>query len=196
MGGPEGIKSSRSRRSLPKRHARQIYNQLGPSYEKLYGPEQSEKHNLVLKLLSLDSSQTAIDIGCGNGLLAHRLARKIRFVVGIDISSRMIQRAKSVNRREGGVEVLLGDAEHLPFRPESFQVALAITVVLDATTARWTINEMKSVLSKDEGIAILTSVVKASGFSRSSLVIEQGFRGWRLRKMRLGGDMGFLVERS
>ena len=190
----QGIKPSRDLGRIDKRQTRSIYDELHSSYEKLYGEEQKEKHNLVLEEIRIKRSHTVLDVGCGNGTLAHRLSRKSRLVVAIDLSSNMTRVAKRLCRQDSRCEVILGDAEHLPFRKNSFHILLAITVILDPPSARRTIHEVRRILS-GKGIAVLTLIAKASQVSRTQFLIRQGFHGWKLRKIRVGSDLGFFAER-
>jgi len=58
------------------------------------------------------------DLGCGSGALLPSLARRARTVIGVDASERMLLEAR--RRLDGeaatGVELRLGELEHLPMR--------------------------------------------------------------------------------
>jgi ubiquinone/menaquinone biosynthesis C-methylase UbiE len=58
------------------------------------------------------------DLGCGTGVLLPFLARKAGTVIGVDASERMLLEARRRLRREAatGVELRLGELEHLPMR--------------------------------------------------------------------------------
>lgn len=47
-----------------------------------------------LRRHAADSASTVLDLGCGTGLMAQQLARSGRFVDGVDLSSRMLARAR------------------------------------------------------------------------------------------------------
>lgn len=49
---------------------------------------------LFLSLLGLNGSQSVLEIGCGTGRLALKIAPKVRSFVGIDISEKTVDRAK------------------------------------------------------------------------------------------------------
>ncbi len=89
--------------------------------------------------------------------------------------------------------VVLGDAEYLPFRPDFFQLLFAITVVLDPLSVPCTMAEVKRMLSND-GMAVVTSIARAEGFSHTESLIEGSFCDWRIRKMDVKGDLGFLIQ--
>ncbi len=114
-------------------------------------------------------------------------------VVGIDLSIRMVRAAKMMHQRSSKCAIVLGDAEHLPFRPHSFHALFAITVVLDPMSVPCTMAEVRRVLSYDSK-AVFTSIAKAEGFYLTESLIEGSFRDWRMRKMSVKGDLGFFIQ--
>ena len=65
-----------------------------------------------------------LDLGCGTGALAARLLDAIPgcSLTGVDLSPRMVEVARA--RLTGRAEVLLGDAERLPFHDDAFDVVV------------------------------------------------------------------------
>ena len=58
-----------------------------------------------------------LDVGCGTGIVARRLAGDGRRVVGLDATAAMLEVARAAARREGlAIEWREGAAERLPFR--------------------------------------------------------------------------------
>ena len=88
-------------------HARQLYSRV--------------VHEVTLAALEKPTSKI-LDLGCGTGALAERLLHELPScsLTGIDLSPRMVEVARK--RLEGQAEVLLGDAEHLPFYDGSFDI--------------------------------------------------------------------------
>lgn len=74
----------------------------------------------LASLLSLRGDERALDVGTGTGALAYALAPRVREVVALDSDAEMVERARV--GAPGNVEVVLGDAEHLPFDPLEFDV--------------------------------------------------------------------------
>ena len=72
-------------------------------------------------------AKLALDAGCGTGGLSLRLADKIDYVVGIDISSSMITLAKSyrANERKDNIDFLVADLEELPFKEMTFDLVMS-----------------------------------------------------------------------
>jgi SAM-dependent methyltransferase len=71
------------------------------------------KHRLMgyhqFFLDNISSSDTILDIGCGNGALAYDLAGKAKFVTGIDIVERNIIKARE-KYNQVNIKYLVGDA--------------------------------------------------------------------------------------
>lgn len=65
-----------------------------------------------------------LDLGCGTGALAERLLDAIPgcSLTGVDLSPRMVEVARV--RLAGRADVLLGDAERLPFHDAAFDVVV------------------------------------------------------------------------
>jgi len=78
-------------------------------------------YNATLTLLD-HRHQKVLDVGCGTGLMSAKLAATGRQVVGVDISSAMIKRAR--RRNHSRLEFTLGDAEGLPFPDSCFDAVV------------------------------------------------------------------------
>ena len=79
----------------------------------------------ILRALNLDRRDRLLDIGCGGGLLLRDAARSGARVTGLDHSEEMVALARE---RAPGAEVVLGDAERLPFADAAF-TAVSMSVV-------------------------------------------------------------------
>jgi ubiquinone/menaquinone biosynthesis C-methylase UbiE len=75
------------------------------------------------ELLVLSGEERALDVGTGTGALAFALAARVREVVAVDRDAEMAERARA--DAPANVEVVVADAEHLPF--ESFAFDLSVT---------------------------------------------------------------------
>jgi ubiquinone/menaquinone biosynthesis C-methylase UbiE len=78
----------------------------------------------VGSLLSLHGDERALDVGTGTGALAYALAPLVREVIAVDSDPEMVERAKA--DAPANVEVVVGDAEHLPFAPLEFDLAATL----------------------------------------------------------------------
>jgi SAM-dependent methyltransferase len=83
----------------------------------------------LLRAAAVRASDTILDIGCGTGSSTLALARMAPSgsVVGVDLSSKMLERARAVAEREGLTNVSFeqADAQVHPFPEGSFDVAVS-----------------------------------------------------------------------
>ena len=85
-------------------------------YEEMLGPERSEADaELIVRLLSLRPGMRVLDVPCGEGRIAGRLARGGCEVVGVDASERFLRLAQE---RWPEVTFRLGDLRRLAFESE------------------------------------------------------------------------------
>jgi len=104
-------------------------------------------HNIHYHRLILDSVPTqprdALDIGCGEGMLARRLRRVVPNVVGIDLDQPSIDLAKDQTPTDG-IDYRLGDFLTYPFTPDSFDVITSVATVhhMDAAAALTRMREL------------------------------------------------------
>jgi len=85
-------------------------------------------------LATLKKGETVLDLGSGGGIDVFLAANKVGekgWVIGVDLTSQMIRKAKS-NARKGGyknVEFRLGEIEDLPVEDESVDVIISNCVI-------------------------------------------------------------------
>lgn len=77
----------------------------------------------VAEFAELRSGARVLDLGCGAGLDSFVAGRRARMVIGVDFSSAMLQRASHAACGKN-VAFVLGDAEQLPLRDASVDIAL------------------------------------------------------------------------
>lgn len=87
------------------------------SYHQVSTP-QFDWGTAVLERLPLDGDELVIDVGCGTGRLTEKLLERLPRgrVIGIDLSSNMLQVARDVLRPRflDQIHLVLADAAHLP----------------------------------------------------------------------------------
>jgi SAM-dependent methyltransferase len=88
-------------------------------------------HHALLDLAAIAPNDAVLDIGCGTGQTTRDAARlgSSGTALGIDLSSRMLEVARSRAEREGvhNAAFIQGDAQVHPFEPASFDVAMSRT---------------------------------------------------------------------
>jgi len=89
-----------------------------------FKPENQEQ--VKIKLLALGSRfgfDRLLDVGCGTGFVTRHAQRYYKETVGVDVTRKMLHLAP------GSASLILGDAYHLPFPSERFDVVTAYSVL-------------------------------------------------------------------
>ncbi len=113
-----------------------FYDEIAEDYEEeiIYGSLFYYEHykaiaDFILRYVlsnGLRKEVKILDIGCGTGFWT-KIFRDLGFdVVGLDLSSKSIEKAFS-----RGLEVFVNDASHMSLRKESFDVAIALSSVVN-----------------------------------------------------------------
>jgi demethylmenaquinone methyltransferase/2-methoxy-6-polyprenyl-1,4-benzoquinol methylase len=115
-----------------RQHAVELFAPLGPTYDRYarllsFGQDRRWRRFLVSRI-EAGPADTVLDVATGTGAVAIELVgRKGCRVVGLDQSGEMLAEAR--RRVPAEVELLEGDADHLPFEEASF-AALTFTYLL------------------------------------------------------------------
>ena len=141
------------------------YDALGGEiYDLRYTEEQGAKYDELLKRMGAEPYEIALDIGCGTGLLIQRLEAP---VVGLDISASLLSTALSRLRGMESAQLIIGDAEHLPFRSSSIDKSFAVTLLQNTPNPRSVLLEIKRVGRATAGITALKKAFTRESFERT-----------------------------
>jgi SAM-dependent methyltransferase len=148
------------------------------------------EERLLLDQIGAVAGLRVLDVGCGDGALATRLAAAGAVVTGLDASAAMLgaarRRAKNAKVR---LDLVRGDAAALPFADASFDRVLSVaTLCFSADPAR-TIGEMARVL-KPGGRLVLGELARWSLWAAQRRV--KGWLGsavWRAAHFRSREDL-------
>ena len=127
------------------------YDKLSGSYDELYAREQSAKYELALKAVDGSRFDVAVDVGCGSGLFFQRLGMICGFVVGIDVSREMLERAKA-RAQDGNVSLIRSDSWKLPLKDEMVDCLFAISLLNAGGQLKEQVSEMARVVKHDGSI--------------------------------------------
>ena len=111
------------------------WNACGAAFDRFTSTEDSYSENVerpVIESLLGDLSNTsALDLGCGSGTYATRLAARGAQVVGVDLSATMLGLARDRARTsEVALELLIADiARPLPFSSAQFDLVFTATAL-------------------------------------------------------------------
>jgi ubiquinone/menaquinone biosynthesis C-methylase UbiE len=128
-------------------------------YEMRYAEEQKAKYRKALENVNV-ADAVVLDVGCGSGLFFSQVAAQAGMIVGVDVSRKLLFKAKEQARTWSNVFVLQVDADHLPFRAEFFDAVFAFTVLQNIPKPSETLGELKRV-AKLGGRVVVTGLKKA-----------------------------------
>ena len=150
----------------------------GKLYEIFIDRALRELRNIIVE--QIEAGSTAIDIGCGTGSLVFDLAEKCKSVIGVELSSRMVNHARRRRKSKGkdNVEFMHGNAASLPrFQDQQFDYA-AISMVIHEMRPDLrmkVLNEAKRIAKKI--IIADFAVPQPSGFAGISTYIVELLAG-------------------
>jgi ubiquinone/menaquinone biosynthesis C-methylase UbiE len=146
-------------------------------YERPINGAKWHRHQILLediKSLKLPQDSQVLDLGCGPGFLARDLAGIGIGGVGMDSSQSMINYCTREAQREGIADsqwrFVVGDAEKLPFKEETFDVVVASGLIEYLPTDESILREIQRVL-KPGGYALL-SVTNRFGYTNCLLPVS------------------------
>ncbi|HEY3233255.1 MAG TPA: class I SAM-dependent methyltransferase [Polyangiaceae bacterium] len=109
---------------------RAYYDAFSERYEAHRGSNDPHGYHQLIDELESDFvgryavERDVLEVGCGTGLLLERIQRFARSAKGVDLSPRMLEKA-----RQRGLDVQEGSATELPFADESFDVTCSFKVL-------------------------------------------------------------------
>jgi ubiquinone/menaquinone biosynthesis C-methylase UbiE len=150
-----------------KREMRLRYNAEADGYDELYSDEQRTKCELAFRRIVFCGADRIVDCGCGTGIFLEKVAGRVQFAVGVDLSPKMLERAKLRLGQISNVELVCADSDFLPFSEGTFRHVFMFTVLPGHTDWSYTISEALRVLRR-HGIMTL-SVLKKETSSKKVL---------------------------
>jgi ubiquinone/menaquinone biosynthesis C-methylase UbiE len=101
----------------------------------------------ILELCNIEKAVKILEVGCGAGLSTRYIAKKYDVeIVGVDISEKMIDKAKKRNKGLENAEFLVADAQKLPFEDDTFDIVFTESVVSVVPNQLKAIKEFKRVV--------------------------------------------------
>jgi len=139
-------------------------------YDERYAQEQKAKYGKALENVNV-AGKAILDVGCGSGLFFSQVAAQADTVMGVDVSRKLLLKAKEQANALRNVFVLQADADHLPFRDGFFDVVFAFTVLQNMPKPNETLGELKRVAKRD-GRVVVTGLKKAFPLTAFMDVLE------------------------
>ena len=135
------------------------YDVTAEMYDERYAQEQQRKYKKALENVYV-AGKKVLDVGCGSGLFFKDVAAQAGLVIGVDVSLKLLNKAKEQGNAFSNVAVLQADVDHLPFRDGLFSAVFAFTVFQNVPKPAVTLNELKRVAKKGDKI-VVTGLKKA-----------------------------------
>ena len=142
-----------------KRKVMQRYDVTAEMYDERYADEQQRKYKKALENVNV-AGKSVLDVGCGSGLFFSQVLSQADIVVGIDVSRKLLLKAKEQASSFHNAFILQADADHLPVRDGFFEAVFAFTVLQNMPKPTETLDELKRVM-KPEGRVVVTGLKKA-----------------------------------
>ena len=123
-------------------------------------PDEVAAREAYLDLLDIGPDQQVLEIGCGSGVVLRDIARRLGpsgIATGIDPSASLLEIARDLAQRDGQAERIRlhqGDALALPFADATFDVVLAVTVLIHIPGGAAAVPEMVRVTRPGGRIAV------------------------------------------
>jgi ubiquinone/menaquinone biosynthesis C-methylase UbiE len=148
-----------------KRSVMRRYNLTAHIYDMQYAEEQDAKIRAAIEADIIDENTIALDAGCGTGLFFDYIAYKVRTIVGLDVSKKMLSEAKRHTDNFRNVNLILADADNMPLKERVFRNVFAFTLLQNMPNPAKTLSEIKRVAEKN-AVIVVTGMKKAFTLKR------------------------------
>jgi len=155
-----------------------------------------DRYFTILNTVKSNREQFILDIGCGGGVLLSLLAQYFDQLIGLDISLLNLKKIQEIKLKESfgrNLEIVLGDAENLPFKNSIISTVIASEVIEHLPTPQKGLKEAVRVSKHDVIITLpnflnLLSISIFGGYSFGGLFsfIKCFLRGLAFLGRRLG----------
>lgn len=142
------------------------------------GYEWDVKHRLEIceKFVCL-RDKTILDVGCGDGKYSRRIKDFSSKIVGLDIEGEAVTLAKRFCS-----DVVLGDAQYLPFGDSSFDIVLLADIIEHVGDDSAVVRETFRCLKRG-GVMIVFAPNRLFPFEVHGIVIGNGSKAWWLESL-------------
>jgi ubiquinone/menaquinone biosynthesis C-methylase UbiE len=115
---------------------------------------QDNKMDWVIR--QFNETDTTIEMGCGTGIYSAIIANKVRNLVATDMSSEMLELARSKLNQYPNVEIRKEDCYAISYKDNTFDSILLANLIHIVTDPPSVLKEIRRVLKKDGRIIIVS----------------------------------------
>lgn len=162
--------------------------------------------NIIKELSEINPGEIILDIGTGTGRFAFELAKERGKIIGLDPSKAMIQVfQKKINKEnyQEQIELVIADANLLPFRERSIEHCISINVLNHVANYDSVLNEINRVLQNQSKFIANYPIIQSVYFpigvyvnlSRKDIKQRVYSRWFSLSKIRISyANSGFAID--
>lgn len=170
----------------------------GPDDNSSFGEAAERLTEIMIRKLDVGPGDVVLDLGCGMGKPAIRLARATGArVIGISVSANDVEKASDLAQSEGLshlVSFQFADAMNLPFPAESFDAALALESLQHMPDRRLALRQITRVL-RPGGQLVLSDFFQRFPVSAESWpVLDHLLETWKMSALPDLDDYPHLVR--
>jgi 2-polyprenyl-3-methyl-5-hydroxy-6-metoxy-1,4-benzoquinol methylase len=120
-------------------------NRQAAAYAALVNAEQPRRADPLMELIDPQPTHRLLDVGCGSGQFAVKVAPRVAHVTGIDLTQAMLEEARrhAANAGVTNIRWEVGDSVALPVDNDSFDVVVSRSMFHHAADPAATLAEMR-----------------------------------------------------
>jgi SAM-dependent methyltransferase len=161
------------------------FDRVSEVYDETREPLTEEAVDRLAQILSRDGLSSLLEVGVGTGRIAQPLHRRGFDLVGADLSKGMLQKAKA----KGLQNLLLADANHLPFREKTFDAVVLAHIIHLLEDPPATFDRLTRIARKEIVAVLRKRDGGASSFAEDRSQLRESFR-------KAAEEVGYPLNRS
>lgn len=145
---------------------------------------------LFIEFLDLNGVRSVLEVGCGMGILTEAVARAASnaTVVGIEQSAEQLSRTPRGDAAPENLRFIQGDAHHLPFEDETFDVVYCRFVLEHLADPVGALREMRRVTAPGGRVYAMENNILMCDFDPDCPKFAALWRKFAALQEKLGGD--------
>ncbi|MDL2310602.1 methyltransferase domain-containing protein [Peptostreptococcaceae bacterium OttesenSCG-928-C18] len=159
----------------------------------------------ILSMLQIQENSNILDVGAGSGYLTIPAAKKTTGTVfALDVDNRMLRviEIKSKNEEISNIELIQGDAGHIPLANDSVDIVIASLILHEVDSISIVLKEISRVLKKGGYFLCLEYEKEESDVKGPpmhiripSACMEQAidFAGFQMEQKIIGGESIYII---